>query len=383
MLSWARQRSGLDVGTLAKKVPVHSDRLAAWERGDEEDRPTFRQAQRLADQLHIPFGYLFLDSPPSEEMPLPDLRTRHGLLHLQPSPDFLEVLYDALRKQEWYRDYLREQDAVPLPFIGKYSVQTASGVIANDIKRTLSINDDLRRGADDNDHYFRLLVQKCEDARIAVLRNSVVGNNTHRPLSSEEFQGFAMADPIAPLVFVNQKDYLSAQIFTLLHEIAHLWLGDTGVSDPEYLNAPDTVDNVNQRLADQVAADVLVPVDDFSLRWDSEYGSDIGSRLDRLRRYFKVSAFVLLRRAYELQKVTFQEYREEYDAQRAQIKPKSATGGGGGYSTILSRNSKMVSAAVLRSVRDGSLALGEGATLLNVRSATLYDLRRHWEVTSP
>ena len=376
VVRWARQRAGLSTAEVAKRINVtQPNRLDAWEREGVEDRPTFRQAQHLAAVLHIPFGYLFLSEPPTEELPLPDLRTKRGLVGMKPSPEFLEVVYDALRKQEWYHDYLQDEDADPVPFVGLYTETTPVETVAEDIRRTLRLDQSLRRQAQDNDDYFRLLVGRAEEARVLVLRTSIVGNNTRRSLDPEEFQGFAKSDNLAPLVFVNQNDYLSAQIFTLLHELAHIWIGISGVSDRGYLDRPDNEAAIHQQRADQIAAEALVPASDFGLRWDSyRYEED---RLDQLHSHYRVSRFVLLRRAYDLGKLSVAEYRSSYDELRQQIRPKKSPGGGGGYSSLFSRNSYAVTTAVLHSVLEGKLAPTEAATLLNVRPSTLYNMQRY------
>jgi Zn-dependent peptidase ImmA (M78 family) len=325
--------------------------------------------------LHVPFGYFFLAEPPTEELPLPDLRTKRGAAATKPSPDFLEVIYDALRKQEWYRDYLLEQDADPVPFVGRYTEETPVSTVAEDIRRTLRLGPPLLRQARDKDDYFRLLAGRAEGARVLVLRTGIVGSNTRRSLNPDEFQGFARPDDLAPLVFVNQNDYLSAQIFTLLHELAHVWTGVSGVSDTDYLDRPVSASAVGQRRADQIAAEALVPAGDFDLRWDSLEREE--DRLDRLGDHYRVSVFVILRRAYDLGKLTLAEYLSSYDELRQQIKPKPP-GGGGGYASMFSRNSHAVTSAVLRSVVEGKLPPTEAATLLNVRPPTLYRMERYW-----
>jgi len=371
LLSWARKRSGLDYATAAKGITT-SEKLQDWE--SEVSSPSFKQALGLARKLHVPFGYLFLKNPPQETLPLPDLRTRHGAAGMKPSPDFLEVIYDALRKQEWYHDYLQDQDVDAVPFVGRYTETTPVATVAEDIRRTLGLSQSLRRRAGDNDDYLRLLVGQAEAARVLVLRSSIVGNNTHRPLNPDEFQGFAKSDDLAPLVFVNQQDYLSAQIFTLLHELSHIWTGVSGVSDSEYLERPVNESAVHQRRADQISAEALVPAEDFALRWDSCWDDE--DRLTQLRGEYKVSVFVILRRAFDLGKLSFAEYRSKYEECRRQIKPRKPSGGGG-YSSMFSRNSYTVTTAVLHSVIEGKLPPTDGATLLNVRAPTLYNMERH------
>ncbi len=376
VIRWARQRARLTTAELAKKIPVNPpNRLEAWEHEGGEDRPTFRQAQRLADVLHVPFGYLFLSEPPVEELPIPDLRTKQGLAFTRPSPSFLEVVYDTMRKQEWYHDYLKEEDADPVAFVGSFTEASPVNEVAADIRRVLKI-DAVRSQARDNDDFFRLLVARAEESGVLVLRTSIVGHNTHWPLDPDEFQGFANADDLAPLVFVNQNDYLSAQIFTLLHELAHIWIGVSGVSNPDYLDRPITDDARHQRRADAIAAEALVPGADLNLRW-ANY-PDLDEALSELRRHYRVSVFVILRRAFDLGKLSLTAYRSKYDDLRSQIKPKPK-GGGGGYSSLFSRNSYTVATAVLHSAAQGKIAPTQGAELLNVRPKTLYNMERRME----
>jgi Zn-dependent peptidase ImmA (M78 family) len=373
MLVWARTRAGLDTAGAAKGVTTR-EKWEAWEAGDAH--PTFRQALELARRLHVPLGYLFLTDPPDERLPLPDLRTKQSA-GAKPSPAFLDVIYDALRKQEWYHDYLQEQDADPVSFVGRFADDTPVATVAEDIVRTLRLGQSLRKQAGTIDDYFRLLVERIEAAGVLVLRSSIVGNNTHRPLDSEEFQGFAQSDNLAPLVFVNQNDYLSAQVFTLFHELAHIWTGLSGVSDLDYLDRPESQSVIHQRRADQIAAEALVPARDFEARWAIYPRED---RLDYLRKDYRVSIFVILRRAYDLEKLSFVEYRSKYDEYKRQIKPNKPPGGGG-YASLFSRNSKKVATAVLHSVVEGRLAPTEGAILLNVRPPSLYGMEQHMVMT--
>ena len=228
LITWARNRSHLTHGELAKRVNVSETLLSAWEKGDAH--PTLRQAEKLAQRLHVPFGFLFLSSPPALEIALPDLRTVQGTPLSDPSPEFYDVFNDALRKQEWYKNYLEDQGTKPLPFVGRFSLTTPMNEVASDIHFTLTMSQELRHQSADWEAFLQNLMLKAEQIGVLVLRNSVVGNNTHRPLSPKEFRGFVISDDIAPLVFLNGGDAKSAQIFTLVHELAHLWIGESGLS---------------------------------------------------------------------------------------------------------------------------------------------------------
>jgi transcriptional regulator with XRE-family HTH domain len=229
VLRWARRRAAMPVDVIAGKLKVAIEKITAWEGG--ESYLTFHQAEKIATILHIPFGYLFLPSPPEEKPPLPDLRTPYGAPRGNFSADLLDLLRAVQTRHSWFRDYLQERGAEPLPFVGKFTPSAPVQNIAADIAETLGI----KPGCDSNgtpDDFFKSVCEKCEDRSIWIMRSGIVFGNTHRPLRVSEFRGFAIADTICPLIFINASDAKSAQLFTLAHELAHIWLGQAGVSEP-------------------------------------------------------------------------------------------------------------------------------------------------------
>jgi len=210
VLIWARERAGF----LPEDLMQVNRKYVDWEAGHM--KPTFRQAQALAHKLHIPFGFLYLSEPPVEKPPTVDLRTFNDSHHHDFSLELREVVSDALRKQDWYRDFLLEDGAEPLTFVGKYSITTSPNVVANDLIETLALSLEDRAGISKRE-FLAYLTEHAEEAGVLVLRNGKVGANTHRVLNVEEFRGFSLPDPISPLVFVNTADFEAAQIFTLIH----------------------------------------------------------------------------------------------------------------------------------------------------------------------
>ena len=230
VLRWALDRRGLPDEEVARRVSVKPERLREWKGGSR--RPTLRQAQTLAQKLSIPLGYLFLSERPTEEFPLPDLRTVGDAPPGTPSPELVAVVYDALNKQQWYREYLESQGEEPIEFVGSRSVNDDPDDVAEDIRSRLGVNDAMRQDAATWEQFLTNFVRAAEAAGILVLRSGIVEANTQRPLDVEEFRGFAISDEFAPLVFINGKDAKAAQIFTLAHEIAHLWLGGKRYLEP-------------------------------------------------------------------------------------------------------------------------------------------------------
>ena len=370
VLSWARRRRDLDADGLARKLGVKPEKVKAWESGD--GRPTFRQAQRMADALHIPFGYLFLREPPAEKLPIPDLRTVGDKPPREPSPDFLDLVNDVLTKQQWYREYREAEGADPLPFVGRYGVNDDAKTIAADIRDALSIDDDMREGAANWDAFRRELTLRSEGLGILVMRSGIVGNNIRRALDVNEFRGFAISDDLAPLVFVNGRDAKAAQIFTLAHEMAHLWIGEGGVSNPDYKLRSDDQGGDVERIANRVAAETLVPSADFLARWQDDL--PIEANMRRLSRHYKVSGIAALRQALDLELVAPKEYWTLYDEMALNAPPsngESKSGGGNFYATVLSRNGRVFASAAISGAAEGSLLLDEAARLLDVNVARL------------
>ncbi len=370
VLRWARERSHLTADVLAKKAHVKPEQLGFWEIG--EARPTFRQAQNLAQKLHIPFGYLFLSSPPEEKVPLPDLRTVRDEESKTLSVDFHDLLNDVLRKQQWYRDYIKEETTEKLPYIGRFSKNSSVDEVADDICSTLEIDEKLRRSSLNWEDFLRNFIARAEAAKILVLRSGVVGNNGHRKLSVNEFRGFVISDDIAPLIFLNGRDAKAAQIFTLAHELAHLWIGESGISN---LDIGKTALNQNQQVelfCNRVAAELLVPRAVFTDDWKT--GQSVDDNVSRLVHRYRVSSIVILRRAFDLERINREQFFEYYEVEtnkHAAREDRRQSGGGDFYATLGSRNSKRLIGTVVSAALEGRLLYREAARMLGVKVKTI------------
>ena len=329
LLSWARQRARLAPDLLAQRLQVRTERVLKWEAGGEQ--PTFRQAQQLAHVLNVPFSYLFLAAPPEEPLPIPDLRTVGSRTPAEVSADLRDVLADALQKQAWYHNDLREQGAEPLPFVGKFTQDTPTTTIAADITATLRLSLSDRKTAGDPDGFLNLLVVRAEEAGVWVMRSGIAGNNTARRLDVHEFRGFAISDPIAPLVFINSRDARRAQTFTLVHELAHIWPGASGISDVELSAAPHALPATIERRCNAVAAEVLAPAALVREHWRPEQSLALNAQ--QLATLCRVSTVVVARRAAELGFVTWDEFRSYYQQQSAAWQEQTRKREGGPSST--------------------------------------------------
>ena len=366
IIGWAMHRVNLSLDTLAHKLNVKPEKIEAWGKGNL--KPSFHQAQELANKLKIPFGYLYLETPPNEQLPLPDLRTITSGNNHKPSPEFIDLLYDVFRKQEWYHDHLEEEEASPVPFIGKYTINDNPNIIASDIRNTLGIDDTLRRECDSWEEFLKRLIYRAEIHQVLVLRSGIVGGDTHRSLNPKEFQGFAISDKLAPVIFINDKDYKTAQIFTVAHELTHLWIGQSGISNLNYALRSKQQRHIIDQFCDNIAAEVLIPSDDFLMRWNDF--TKIESNINHLAHHYRVSAFVVLRRAYEVNKITDMVFKDKYQDLLSKIKAKKG-GGGEYYSSVISRNSATFTKSIIMALSEGRALPTEVASLLNVKIAKL------------
>jgi Zn-dependent peptidase ImmA (M78 family) len=372
ILAWARERSGLGVDDLEHRFP----RLAEWETG--EVLPTLKQLERFAKTTHTPLGFLLLTEPPEERLPIPDFRTMGGAAPPRPSPDLLDTVFQCQQRQEWYHDFAQSNRLGPVSFVGALGITTDVGEAATVLRGALDFEID-DRGPTWGEA-LRRLAQHADAAGVLVMVSGVVGSNTHRKLDPEEFRGFALVDDLAPLVFVNGADTKAAQIFTLAHELAHVWLGESALSDANLGTAPD---NDVEQWCNQVAAELLVPLDEIREQWDG--ATDLTELLDHLAGRFKVSTLVVLRRAHDAGFLGWDAYRNAYRAELRRVLAllgEGASGGGNFYNTQPVRVGKRFARAIISSTLEGQTLYRDAFQMLGFKKqSTFEELARRLEVT--
>ena len=342
LLRWARERAGVGADELTRRFP----RLADWER--ETARPTLKQLERFAKATHTPVGYLFLPEPPVESVPIPDFRTAGNQRIEHPSPDLLDTVYLCQQRQEWYRDFVRSQREDPTGFVGSANLNSNVEATATIMRTALGFDLDERRQMPTWTEALRRFIEQADALGVLVMVNGVVGNNNHRKLDPEEFRGFALADGLAPLVFINGADTKAAQMFTVAHELAHIWLGQSALSDVGPVTAPT---HDVERWCNRVAAELLVPL--AVLRAEYQGGEDLRGALDRLARRFKVSTLVTLRRIHDAGGITRDQLWQAYQRELERLGSIPKTSGGDFYLTQGARVGKRFARALVASTLEG------------------------------
>ncbi|MEA3363733.1 MAG: ImmA/IrrE family metallo-endopeptidase, partial [Thermodesulfobacteriota bacterium] len=364
ILHWARQRAGLSVEDLRRKFP----KVADWLRG--ELAPTLKQLEAFARMTRTPVGFFFLPEPPDISLPIPDFRTMVAERPVSPSPDLLETIYLCQQRQDWYRDYAHLYGEEALAWIGSGTVEADVVEVAARLRNIIGFDLTERQRCATWGDALRFFIERVEKTGVLVMVSGIVGSNTHRKLSPEEFRGFALVDSHAPVIFINGADSKSAQMFTLAHELTHLWLGEAGVSDSQVVRWPE---KGVEYWCNAVAAELLVPLEAVLQEYRPE--ERIEKEIQRLAKKFKVSTLVALRRIFDLggidSETLWQIYRDELD--RLQQLNKGGAGGGDFYRTLGTRDSKRFVRAVIGSTLEGQTLFRDAFRLLGIRkSATFY-----------
>ena len=342
LLRWARERAGFDLDELARRFP----QLEAWEHGAAH--PTLRQIERFAKATHTPVGFLFLQEPPIERVPIPDFRTVDNEHIGRPSPDLLDTIYICQQRQEWYRDFARSTGEEPLPFVGSARLASDIEATASSIGRLLGFDIEERRRMPTWTEALRRFIEQADTLGILVMCSGVVLNNNSRRLDPDEFRGFAMADDLAPLIFINGADTKAAQMFTMAHELAHIWLGQSGVSDSQASRVPE---HQVERWCNRVAAELLVPLSVF--REEYSANEELVTEVDRLARRFKVSTLVILRRIHDAGGLTQEQFWKAYEEEIGRLRAIPKGSGGDFYLTQAARVSKRFARALVVSTLEG------------------------------
>jgi Zn-dependent peptidase ImmA (M78 family)/DNA-binding XRE family transcriptional regulator len=374
MLRWALARSSVNRSDLATSLKKAESTIEQWLTG--EAAPTFRQAQKLAKQLRVPFGYLFLEEPPEENVPLPDFRRHPASIDL--SLDLRDVISDVLRKQDWYRDHRAERDEEPIEFVGRFTISSDASVVAEDIRATLEFETHIRQESQ-ADSFLRAFVNQVEAAGVLVMRNGIVGHATNRALRVEEFRGFSIADPMAPVIFLNNADSNAAQAFTLAHELAHIWIGQGGISDADVTISGEGPGDV-EAFCNEVAGELLLPWAALSERW-RQRSTAFDDWSSQIAREFHVSTVMVARQLWQHEAIGREQFFDFYGREKQNWTSKQAAGSGGNYYlTAPIRNSRRLTQSVLESVEASETSIREASRLLGVKPANLPKLEEYMGV---
>jgi len=310
VLKWARESARMSEEIASAKVSVSVTKLKEWEEGISQ--PTIRQAEILAKAYKRPFALLFLPEVPRDFQPLQDFRQK-GSKELGTAS--VSIIREIQQKQAWIRDVYEENEEEKLLFVGKYSINDNPEIVAKDILKTLEINPADYRA----NNPIKEWIDKAESKGIFISRTSFI--HSRLTLDSEEIQGFAIADAYAPFVFINSDDWNAPQLFTLVHELAHIWIAESGVSNDIELDIKNQ-DNQNpvEIFCNNVAANALAHI-------------------------------------------AFKKFLEK--EREKELKKNITTSGSNAYLLLLNKNSRLFTQIVIDAFRGGHIEPTQASSLLN------------------
>ncbi len=329
-----------------------------------EDYPTYNQLVKLSKIFYIPFGYFFLEKLPERKFPIPHYRTlQYG--DFKPSSELLDTILFAQKVQEWAKEILSEWGQEKFYFCGKFRNNYNMKEVVEELKRMFKIEKNWASRKSTWTNALNYLIEMAEEKGIIVLRNGVVGNNSHRKLMVDEFRGFVLYDDIAPVVFINNNDAISAKIFTLIHEVVHILIGQSASFDLRYLRSAD---NQVEKFCDRCAAEFLVPEKDIK----SVYSKI--KDLEELAKHFKVSQIVILRRLLDVSLIEQVEFLVQLEKLYAKEIKKSKGYGGDIYLTIHNRLSKRFLHIIYSAVENNTILFRDALRITNLKSKTFYKI---------
>ncbi len=368
VLRWARESAKMPIEVAAGKVKVSVEKLDEWENGISQ--PTMSQAQTLAKFYKRPFALLFLPEPPRDFQPLQDYRKNAASL----STASTFIVREIQEKQAWISEVYQENGEAPLPFVGKFTVSSPVEVVAADIVRILGVTPPNYQTSSPVKEW----VDKAEAKGIFISRSSFI--HTRMKFDSDEMKGFAIVDKYAPFVFINTEDWKAPQLFTLVHELAHIWIGESGISNESdfQLKLKHQIYQV-EAFCNEVAAAALMP--DSFMKSLPKYVFDSSQEILKVAQSWGVSSIALLVRALHMGLISMDDYRrikaqvdvafEEYlkrEEAKREKQRKERSGGPNPYLLQLNKNSRLFTQIVLEAYRGGSIAPTQASSLLNVQT---------------
>ena len=369
LISWACKRSGYPFEKIESKFKHLSD----WISG--KSQPTWKQFHDFARMVHVPFGYLFFDEPPVETIPFSDFRTLDSKHINQPSPNLLDTIDLCQIRQDWYRNYVIAERAKNIEFIGTENLESNPELIASKIRHLLEYESIIRRNLASKDALVRLLTHRLEEIGILVMISGTVGNNPHRKLDLNEFRGFTLCDAYAPVIFINGSDSKAAQLFTLCHELAHLTLGNSGITNVG-LATPQKL-RKQEQWCNAVAAEILVP--QAELKKHHNPNNTISSEVKRLSLFFKVSNLVILRRLLDVNILAREQFEKLWGREMSRVNQLQKNSRGGNYySILLNRVGKKFARAVISSTQNGKTLYTDAFELLGISNTSAFNKLAKW-----
>lgn len=376
VLRWARETHGLDIDTVATKLKRDPSEIASWESGEEA--PTLPQARAVAKLYRRPLAVFFLPEPPLDVGPptLPDFRRMPQGLTADFPPELRLLVRTSQLRQEWVRDDLRREGRRPLRWVGIAKGEKDPSKLAPRVRHWLNGTLSKVESLKSTGEALRFWIDQVEDRGAFVFQS---GGPTSMRVDPIVARGFALLDRYAPFIMLNGSDSAAGRIFTLLHEVIHIWIDEPGVSNLESLDRPRTPAQRVEEFCNRTAAEVLLPMEVFRTAWGTSSSDDVRLSVEALSRRFKVSREVVARRAADtgfIRKSAYLALRSEFNTEWKEHRSKRGERDGGPdwYVMVPKRAGYAMTRRAISAFADGRITGTHLAELLNSKIKRLGDI---------
>ena len=335
------------------------------------------QARKMSQVYRRPLAAFYLPQPPNDFPLLKDFRTVEGK-----SPKYSTPLVFLMRqiqeRQIWLKKYLKEQGHKPLKFIGSFNRQSSPKKIAKDIIKTLwGSEQKYSQIISKNrpiDSFFKKWVHQCEEKGIFISKASNL--NSHNKILVTEVRGFVISDEYAPFIFINSADSSNAKLFTLLHELAHLWINVSGIPDHFSMNWKSNNISSTEFLCNQTAGEILIPEKDIKSYSKIQELTQVEEFIEEHSKKFPVSRLTFLVRLKSFSllsdtnfKKMKEKYRKDFKLQEIKNKKKMKDSEGGPNANLLKirSNGESFTKIVTFSYKEGLISGRDASNLLDVK----------------
>lgn len=397
ILTWARESAGLSLEEAADRLGFSpsetmtaEEKLAQFEAG--ERAPTRNQLAKFAAVYRRPLITFYMKEPPKRGERGEDFRRMPGAVSKRENALLDTLLRDVRARQEMVRGLLEDDDdAGEVRFVGSARIEDGVLSLVSSIAKALDFNHTskaARKG--DADDLFKALRARAEVIGIFVLLIGDLGSH-HSALSSDVFRGFAIADKVAPFIVINDQDSRAARSFTLIHELAHIWLGQSGVSGTPEPGAPKTVHEKIERFCNDIAGEFLLPSESLGTRPealdanDKRIAHDVVSGIAEQWSVSEPMVAYRLNRigwiSHDMYEALVADYAARWRLARQKAK-ENAQDNEGGPSYYVVKQSKLGNAlieVVRRTLRENLLTHTKAAKVLGVKPSSVEPLLRGFE----
>jgi len=363
VLIWAIKESQKSMNDIELKF----SKINEWISGDSV--PTLKQIESLANFLKIPFGYMFLATPPKTNVMKVEFRSIDNKLP-EVSKNLKDTLLEMDRNQSWMSELRQELGWDKLDIIKNFDIKGNDKAtiveIAKLAKKLLGLEEEWYLNHSTNEKAYNELRAKLEDAGILVMQNGVVGFDTHRKLELNEFRAFMLYDDYAPLIFVNGTDSTAGKIFSLMHEFVHiLYQQDDIISESSRVEI-----KAIERKINQIAAEILIPQEIIKAKWIELENKDELARIDTISKMLKVSSYAVAVKLSEMRMIA--DNIVAVIASRSQNIRRS-TSGGDFYKNYYAKMSSNFLKSVVSQAESGNLSYTYAFKLLGGIKGNVYN----------